>query len=81
MNKKVYEKIIEGRSDNNIDFNDFKNLLIALGFVLDRQRGSHMIYRHCVTGARLNVQPKGNKAKAYQVAELRALLLGGQYEV
>ena len=58
MNKKIYEKVIKGNSDSNIDFNDFKNLVIALGFSLARQKGSHMIYRHNVTGARLYSRTK-----------------------
>lgn len=73
MNKKVYDAVKSGKSDNNIDYNDFVNLILALGFVFDRQNGSHKTFRND-DGYRMNVQPYGNKAKGYQVKELRKLI-------
>ena len=46
MNKKVYESVMSGESDNNIKFSDFQNLIIDLGFKFRRQRGSHTMYFH-----------------------------------
>ena len=73
MNKKTYNAVISGNSDNNIDFNDYINLVEALGFILQRQNGSHMIFKHS-NGAYLNVQKEGSKAKGYQVKQLRILI-------
>ena len=70
MNKKVYQAVMSGKADHNIDFNDFVNLMQSLGFVLQRQRGSHMMFQH-TSGAYMNVQKMGNKAKALQVQQLR----------
>ena len=34
MNQKIYNDVIGGKADNNINFNDFRNLIIDLGFTL-----------------------------------------------
>ena len=70
MNKKIYFAVKSGHSDKNINFNDYCSLIEALGFVLQRQNGSHMIYKH-PNGAYLNIQKIGSKAKEYQVKQLR----------
>ena len=75
MNKKIYEMILSGKSDNNIKYADFQNLIIDLGFALTRQRGSHEIYYHPVIKERMNIQRDGNKAKDYQVKQLRDIIL------
>ena len=74
MKLKVYNAVISGQSDNNINYNDFQNLIIDLGFEYQRQEGSHKIYRHTVHRVNMNIQPEGNKAKGYQVKQLRALI-------
>lgn len=66
----MYDAVMSGNSDSNIDFKDFQNLILALGFSLRRQNGSHLIYVH-KDGFRVNIQKKGNKAKKYQVKQLR----------
>ena len=76
MNKKVYDVVMSGKADNNLDFNDFKNLIESLGFILRRQSGSHRFYKH-PNGIVMNIQPKGSKAKPYQVAQLRDIIKGG----
>lgn len=73
MNKKVYDAVKSGKSDNNIDYNDFVNLILALGFVLRRQNGSHKIFKH-KAGHFMVTQPDGGKAKGYQVKDLRELI-------
>ena len=57
MNKKVYDTVISGKSDNNIRYVDFQNLIVSLGFVFERQRGSHAIYYRFVNlgGAKCNI--------------------------
>ena len=71
MNTKVYEAIISGKSDNNIKYTDFQNLIVDLGFEFMRQKGSHKIYYHYNINETMNIQPDGNKAKGYQVEQLR----------
>jgi len=74
MNRKVYEAVKSGNSDNNIGYMDFQNLIIALGFEKKRQKGSHTMYYHSVACAFMNIQKDGNKAKAYQVEQLRIII-------
>jgi len=74
MNQKLYSIIVSGQSDNNIRYSDFQNLIVDLGFVYQRQEGSHRIYRHPIYRIRIVIQPHGNKAKGYQVKQLRALI-------
>ena len=81
MNKKVYEAVKSGSSDNNIGYTDFQNLILALGFDKRRQKGSHTMYYHRKAHAFMNIQKDGNKAKGYQVEQLRIIInahnLGG----
>ncbi|MCL2160020.1 MAG: type II toxin-antitoxin system HicA family toxin [Oscillospiraceae bacterium] len=75
MNEKIYEMVLSGKADNNIKYADFQNLIINLGFVFTRQRGSHEIYYHPVIKERMNIQKDGSKAKDYQVRQLRDIIL------
>ena len=72
--QKLLWTILRGRSDSNIRFADLQALLTDLGFV-ERVSGSHHIYR--LEGVRelINLQREGNKAKAYQVRQIRKVLL------
>lgn len=72
MNKKVYNDVMSGNSDNNIRFADFRTLILAFGFH-ERVRGDHYIYKRNDIQERIVIQPKGNKAKAYQVKQMRNL--------
>ena len=74
MNKKVYDAIVSGKADNNIKYADFQNLIVDLGFIFERQKGSHSIYYHEGVSVFLNIQPDGNKAKGYQVKQLRNII-------
>jgi hypothetical protein len=42
---KLRQKILDGKSDANINFEDLRGLLINLGFV-ERIKGSHHSYRN-----------------------------------
>jgi len=59
----------------NVDFEDIKTWLHDFGFELERVTGSHHIFRHTVTKAKLNFQPdRSGKAKRYQVKQaIRAI--------
>jgi len=54
----------------NVRFTDAQRLAEALGFELDRVRGSHHIYRHPTIGQRINLQARGGQAKPYQLRQL-----------
>lgn len=49
-------------------FEEFETLLVRLGWICDRRSGSHRIYI-APGGERLSIQPKGTKAKGYQVRQ------------
>lgn len=71
---KLLRRILEGCSDANIDFSDLQALLLHLGFD-ERTRGSHHIFRRADVEERINFQRQGNKAKPYQVRQVRAVIV------
>ena len=72
--EKLLLKILRGASDKNISFSELCNLLKHLGFV-ERIRGSHHLFRKEGITEKINLQKDGNKAKAYQVKQVRTVLL------
>jgi len=71
--EKLLLQIIQGRSDRNTSFEELRKLLLHLGFE-ERIRGSHHLFRK--PGVEMiNLQKDGNKAKPYQVKQVRAVLL------
>ncbi len=71
---KILEKVLRGASDANVDFQDLRQLLNGLGFQ-ERIRGSHHIYTKGDVMEIINIQPKGSKAKPYQIKQVRNLIL------
>jgi predicted RNA binding protein YcfA (HicA-like mRNA interferase family) len=71
---KLLEQVMRGRSDSNIPFEGLLRLLRRLGFD-ERVRGSHHILTREDVKEIINLQPKGAKAKAYQVKQVRNLIL------
>ena len=71
---KILIKILNGLSDKNIEFSELLNLLLSLGFQL-RAKGSHHILSKEGIDEIINIQSKGNKAKPYQVKQVRELIL------
>ena len=72
--EKFLQKILCGLSDNDLDFNELCRLLDFLGFS-SRVKGSHHIfYRHDIEEI-INIQSNGGKAKAYQVKQIRNILI------
>ena len=47
----------------------FERLLLAVGFVLARQSGSHRVYVHPRCSRPMVVQPKGGDAAPYQARQ------------
>ena len=75
MNKleKIRDKILDGRSDANINFEDLRHFLLDLGFE-ERTKGSHHSYRKSGVPEKPNLQRDGNKAKSYQVKQVRQIV-------
>ena len=72
--RKLIDKIVSGRSDRSIAFNDLCGLLRMLGFE-GRIRGSHHIFRKSGVKELINLQRDNRQAKAYQVRKVRNVIL------
>ncbi|NCO84151.1 MAG: toxin HicA [Nitrospirae bacterium CG_4_10_14_3_um_filter_44_29] len=79
--ERLIQQILSGRADANIAFDDLCNLLLRYGFDM-RVSGSHHIFRKAGIEEKTNLQKDGNKAKPYQVKQIRHIIfkykLGGQ---
>ena len=71
---RLRQKILSGRADANIRFDDLRLFLLRLGFV-ERVRGSHHIFRKEGIRERLNLQRGESHAKPYQVRQVRQVIL------
>jgi predicted RNA binding protein YcfA (HicA-like mRNA interferase family) len=78
--KKTLSQVLSGTSDANIKFSELRNLLIHLGFS-ERIKGSHHIYFMEGIADNINIQPKANEAKPYQVKQIREFILQHQLSV
>ena len=72
--KQLLERIIRGRSDASIRFDDLRGLLRNMGFT-ERARGSHHIFRREGVAERINLQRDDGHAKPYQVRQVRRVIL------
>ena len=72
--EKTLLQVLRGASDSNVSFDALCSLLRHLGFD-ERIRGSHHIFAKKDVEEILNLQPIGAKAKAYQVKQIRAVIL------
>jgi hypothetical protein len=70
----LVSRILRGVSDANISFSQLRNLLKRLGFA-ERIRGDHHIFTKTGVVEIINLQPQGNKAKPYQVKQVRGLII------
>jgi len=71
---KTLLRILRGTSDANTEFSDLCGLLLHLGFS-ERIKGSHHIFSRSDIPEVINLQALGSKAKAYQVKQVRGILL------
>ena len=69
----MLDAVLRAASDANIEFADLCALLTALGFE-ERVRGDHHIFSKTGVVEIINVQPRGSKAKPYQVKQVRSLV-------
>jgi len=72
--EKILLKVLRGTSDTNIAFSDLCYLLRRLDFN-EKVKGSHHIFTKPGVEEILNLQPKHGKAKAYQVKQVRNIIL------
>lgn len=72
--EKLLQKILSGSSDKNISFTDLRKLLLDLEFN-ERIKGSHHIYYKNGIEEIINIQPLESKAKAYQVQQVRDIII------
>ena len=71
---KIIQKILQGRADASIGFDELRLLLNRFGFE-ERISGSHHIFRRADIEERLNLQSDGSKSKPYQVRQVRTVIL------
>lgn len=76
--EKLLQRILGGRSDASIPFSDLCHLMLRLGFE-ERTSGSHHLFRKAGVEEKVNLQKDGNKAKPYQVRQVRKVIL--KYEL
>jgi predicted RNA binding protein YcfA (HicA-like mRNA interferase family) len=74
---KLMRRIVGGRADASIRFDDLRSLLRSLGFE-ERTRGSHHVFRHPDVTERINLQADGRHAKVYQVRQVRRILIANR---
>jgi len=72
--EKLLVQVLSGRADANIGFSDLVRLLHHIGFEM-RVSGSHHMFRMAGVEEKINLQRDGNKAKPYQVKQVRAVIL------
>lgn len=72
---KLIGKILSGTSDHNIEFHELTGILNSLAFSC-RIKGSHHIFYKDDIEEIINIQSlSNNKAKPYQVKQIRLLIL------
>lgn len=71
---KLWIIILSGKSDSNIRFSDLCQFLLHIGFE-ERIKGDHHIFTRDDVEEIINIQPNKNKAKPYQIKQIRNLLV------
>lgn len=72
--EKLLMRVLSGRSDTNIGFDELCSLLNRFGFK-ERVKGDHHIFYRDDIVEIINIQPKASNAKPYQVKQVRNLIL------
>jgi hypothetical protein len=71
--RKTLDRVLRGNADAGIRFDDLRSLLLHLGFA-ERVRGGHHIFTRDGVAEILNLQARGDKAKPYQVKQVRGVI-------
>ncbi len=72
--EKTLKRVLSGAGDAEVSFSDLCSLLVKLSFQ-KRIKGSHHIFYRQDVEEILNLQPRGSKAKPYQVRQVREVIL------
>ena len=72
--EKLMAQVLSGTRDKNILFTDLQKVLDRLGFTC-RIKGDHFIYTKDGVEEIINIQPIKDKAKPYQVRQVRSIIL------
>lgn len=72
--EKLLLKLLSGSADNNLSFDDLRNILLHFRFNERTTGGSHCIFHKDGIAEIINIQPKGGKAKPYQVKQVRQII-------
>ena len=72
--EKLIVRLLSGTSDNNFSFEDLRYILLHYNFIERTTGGSHRIFHREGIEEIINIQPTGNKAKPYQVKQIRMLI-------
>ena len=78
--EKLIQRILSGRNDKSILFSEVVSLMQGLGFSM-RIKGSHHIFSKNGVMEIINLQPDDSKAKAYQIKQIRNLIVKYQLGV
>lgn len=71
--RKLFERLEQGHV-RNVSFQDFVDLVEALGFREVRQEGSHHAFARADISELLNLQPVRGEAKPYQIRQFLRLV-------
>ena len=72
--EKILWQVLTAGGDQNIAFDDLVYLLEGMG-VEKRIKGSHHLFSKEGVEEIINIQPAGNKAKPYQVKQVRIVVM------
>ena len=72
--EKILWQVLTAGGDQNIAFDDLVYLLEGMGFE-KRIKGSHHLFSKEGVEEIINIQPAGNKAKPYQVKQVRIVVM------
>lgn len=73
MNKQKFLKRIL-TNKQNVSFSDFRSLVEAFGFRMDRIKGSHHIFIHPSVKELINIQNVKGQVKPYQINQFLTLV-------
>lgn len=71
---RVFQKVVQGSADASVRFRDLRRLMQSMKFK-ERIRGDHYLYTREDILEIINLQPRESNAKAYQVKQVRALIV------
>ena len=78
--EKLVQRILSGRQDKSIQFSEAISLMQKLGFSMRVKSSHHIFFKEGIVEI-INLQPDGSKAKAYQVKQIRDIMLKYQLGV